>query len=277
LKRFALLIVILAIPFLLAGCFRPAGDTIEPTQEIEPSAAALVATAATSEVLTTPTLPPITILASSTRPPATETPAEATATRAPQTIVPPPSATPQFITPGSPLGPVQLTTSVPAPLDDTDSAAQGDMVSGETTPTRASTAAPGDECIYVVESGDSLYSIAVDHDTTIEALLEANPDLEGDPPILYPDDELRLPDCGDGVTRAAPTATVTAPTATRAATRVTGTPGAGEVYTVEAGDTVFNIAQRYGLTVAEIVAANPGLNPDRISIGQRIIIPPDED
>ncbi|WP_343417472.1 LysM domain-containing protein [Candidatus Flexifilum breve] len=30
------------------------------------------------------------------------------------------------------------------------------------------------------------------------------------------------------------------------------------------------------MTIADIVDANPGLDPDRLSIGQRIIIPPSD-
>lgn len=284
-KRFLLLLALWALPVLVAGCFRSAGDTVEPTQDADTSAAALVVTLAptgdapTSAVPLTPGLPPITVLPSATRVPPTEQPAEASATRSPQTIVPPPSATPQFITPGSPLGPVPFVTSEPQ--------AQPVNVSGESTAEAGGISAGGveadpeatrnaDPCIYVVQSGDSLYGIAVEYDTTIDDLLAVNPTLEGDPPIIYPDDELNLPDCGDGTTRVAPTRQPTsAPTRAGSAT---GTPsGAGEVYTVQSGDTLFNIAGRYGITIADIVAANPGMDPDRLSIGQRIIIPPDED
>jgi LysM repeat protein len=47
------------------------------------------------------------------------------------------------------------------------------------------------------------------------------------------------------------------------------------VYVVKAGDTLFTIAQRYGITVADIVAANELLDPDRLSLGQELFIPQD--
>jgi LysM repeat protein len=45
------------------------------------------------------------------------------------------------------------------------------------------------------------------------------------------------------------------------------------VYTVQEGDTLSAIAQRYGVSVNEIVAANDLPNPDVLSIGQAIVIP----
>lgn len=44
-------------------------------------------------------------------------------------------------------------------------------------------------------------------------------------------------------------------------------------YTVQTGDTLFLIAQRYGTTVESIVRANNLANPDVINIGQVLIIP----
>ena len=271
-KRLIQLVVLLAIPLLSAGCFRSAGDTIEPTQDAASNSVVLESTTTTpsSGLPGTPTLPPITILAPNTRPAVTdEVPVEAATTRSPQTIVPPPTATPQFITPGSPLGPVPIETSTPRPASEITAEAEsaGDTGDGEGETTRIN----NDPCIYIVESGDSLYSIAIDHDTTIDDLLAANPDLDGDPPVIFPEDELNLPDC-DGTTTRTPR-----PTATAEPTNAPGTATAGEVYTVEPGDTLFNIATRYGVTIADIVDANPGLDPDRLSIGQRIVIPPDEE
>ena len=49
---------------------------------------------------------------------------------------------------------------------------------------------------------------------------------------------------------------------------------AASTYTVRAGDTLAKIAARFGVTVSAILAANPQVtNPDRIYIGQRLVIP----
>lgn len=48
----------------------------------------------------------------------------------------------------------------------------------------------------------------------------------------------------------------------------------GPVYTVVEGDTLFSIARRCGLTVGQILAANPGIpDPNRILVGQRLFLP----
>jgi len=47
----------------------------------------------------------------------------------------------------------------------------------------------------------------------------------------------------------------------------------GLIYTIASGDTLYNLAQRYGVTVDRIMAANPGINPNNLQIGQQICIP----
>jgi len=44
-------------------------------------------------------------------------------------------------------------------------------------------------------------------------------------------------------------------------------------YTVQPGDTLWLIARRYGTTVAELQRLNPGINPSRLQVGQRLTIP----
>jgi LysM repeat protein len=42
---------------------------------------------------------------------------------------------------------------------------------------------------------------------------------------------------------------------------------------MQAGDTLSDVAASFGVSVAELLAANPGLNPDSIAIGTVIRIP----
>ena len=47
-----------------------------------------------------------------------------------------------------------------------------------------------------------------------------------------------------------------------------------QVYVVKAGDNLGKIAKKFGLTLDEILAANPSIkNPNKISLGQEIVIP----
>ena len=47
----------------------------------------------------------------------------------------------------------------------------------------------------------------------------------------------------------------------------------GPVYIVQSGDTLSSIAARFNVTLEELVAANPSLDPNLLSEGQEIIIP----
>lgn len=50
----------------------------------------------------------------------------------------------------------------------------------------------------------------------------------------------------------------------------------GRLYNVKASNTLFGIAQRFGATVQQILAANPQITvPDIIYVGQLICIPSD--
>lgn len=47
----------------------------------------------------------------------------------------------------------------------------------------------------------------------------------------------------------------------------------GTMHTVQKGDTYYSIARRYGISPSALEAANPGVNPNRLSIGQRLRVP----
>jgi len=58
---------------------------------------------------------------------------------------------------------------------------------------------------------------------------------------------------------------------------VEGEPGAvgpgGETYTVQAGDTLFDIALHFEVSVEELMEANEITDPTSLSVGQRLVIP----
>lgn len=65
-----------------------------------------------------------------------------------------------------------------------------------------------------------------------------------------------------------------APVAAKPVPVVSATPApATTTHVVARGDSLSGISKRYNVKMASIVAANPGLKPDRIRIGQKIAIP----
>jgi len=111
---------------------------------------------------------------------------------------------------------------------------------------------------YVVQQGDSFYTIAKAHGITQKAIEAANPGV--DPKKLKPKQEINLP---------APV-----PAAAHAATTTTPAPDAGGVttYTVKSGDNLSSIAKRFSTTPKAIKALN-NLATDQIKVNQKLKIP----
>src|SRR4030042_1232811 len=63
------------------------------------------------------------------------------------------------------------------------------------------------------------------------------------------------------------------PTPSGATAAPTPPAGADTTYEVQAGDTLFSIARRFGTTVEAIVAANGLADPSQIEVGQVLLIP----
>lgn len=109
---------------------------------------------------------------------------------------------------------------------------------------------------YTVRSGDNLTRIANNFDTTISAIKMAN-DLKNDQ--IFIGQTLQIPRSWMG---GASLPALSSPS--------------NEIrkleYTVERGETLSHLAQRFSVTVADIKAAN-NLNSDLIRVGDRLIIP----
>lgn len=254
----------------LAGCFRPAGDAAPPATAVEAIETTPLATVPplAPAVGETPSLPPVTIISPSTR--TIGQPADALTQTA--TLLAPAAnsggSTPAFITPGVPLGPVTLVVPTPTAFGASNSGSPTSTPSGLVTPTALGV---NSECTYVVQAGDNLFRIAVNNDVALEELRAANPDLVGDAPVLQPGQVLQLPNCTASGAAATQAIAATPPVGSVATTAPSGS---GTTYTVQAGDSLFTIAQQFDVTVDEIVAANSLSNPNNLSIGQQLIIPP---
>lgn len=117
---------------------------------------------------------------------------------------------------------------------------------------------------YTVRRGDSLSQIARRHGVDAATLMDLNN--ISNPDLIRVDQVLLLP---HGARTQADTA---APARPAAPTRPT--PAAGDrTYVVQTGDVLSRIANRHGVTQADLMAANNITNPNRIMVGQTLIIP----
>lgn len=94
---------------------------------------------------------------------------------------------------------------------------------------------------YTVKPGDTLTEIASAHGVSLGALLAANGQIDN-PDLIRPGEQLAIP--GGGQVRGS--------------------------YTVERGDTLSGIAERFGTDVATLARSNGISNPDLIYPGQRL-------
>lgn len=192
-----------------------------------------------------------------------------------------------------------------------------------------STCLPG-STPYTIKAGDTFFNLANRFNTTVDAIVKANPGVDPNrlfigqvicipsptptPPPTHPCPTLRLGSRGayvvdlqqrllsfgfnpgpiDGIfgnqTQAAvisfqksrnlvPDGIVGVKTWTALGVNCgtvpppTTCPSGTFSYTVKAGDTFYNLASRYNTTVDAIMKANPGVDPNRLQIGQTICIP----
>lgn len=118
--------------------------------------------------------------------------------------------------------------------------------------------------IYVVQSGDTLLSIALEYGTTVDALLQANGLDERQ--MIYPGQELVI-------VTPAPTAEVPSASLRAGPPTPTAEPTRFLTHIVKAGENLTSIATDYGTTVEAIVAANDIEDPRSLRTGQELIIP----
>jgi LysM repeat protein len=121
------------------------------------------------------------------------------------------------------------------------------------TATPTSTPAPGQTVIYVVRTGDTLYSIARRFGVTVTAIAQLNG--IANTRYIQVGQRLIIPR-GPNVT---PVPATPQPNPT--------------VYVVRPGDTLYSIARRYGTTVEAIALTNKIANPSLIYVGQKLTIP----
>ncbi|SCG84438.1 Lysozyme [Proteiniborus sp. DW1] len=96
--------------------------------------------------------------------------------------------------------------------------------------------------VYIVEYGDTLYSIARKFNTTVPIILHFNPNIN--PNIIYPGQAIFIAE----------------------------SPPEAIIYTVKQGDTLYSIARRYGTSVENLIKFNYLATPELIYVGQQLVV-----
>lgn len=152
------------------------------------------------------------------------------------------------------------TQTAAAPMTQTAQAIFGPTLTPTLDPNVILTPGPtfisGSDCIHEVVATDrNLFRISLRYGVSVDAIARASGITN--PNLIYLGQQLTIPGCGGGGVPSTPT-----------------TPGGGgTVYTVQQGDTLFQISLRYGVLVNSIAAANGISNINMIYIGQQLVIP----
>ena len=99
--------------------------------------------------------------------------------------------------------------------------------------------------IHTIQKGQSLYSISNMYGTTVDAIIKLNP---GSDQVIVEGKQLKVPR-PDTVTEQ------------------------GTFHTIQQGETLYGLSQKYKVTVKSILDANPGLNEKNFRFGQVVNIP----
>lgn len=103
--------------------------------------------------------------------------------------------------------------------------------------------------LHTIEKGQSLYSIASMYGVTVQEIVQLNP---GSDQKIVTGRTLRIPRKGSQAA------------------------GEESFHTIAAGETLYRLTVKYGVTAQQICAANPGLSAQNFRIGQVIRIPASE-
>lgn len=125
---------------------------------------------------------------------------------------------------------------------------------------------------YIVQPGDTLFSIATKFSTSVAAIQQQNNITN--PNTLAVGQRLVIP-VAVAQNAVTPTPTARGPTpAASPGSAPTSAPSASssETYIVQPGDTLASVAARFGVSVAELQRINNLSNPNALAVGQRLMI-----
>ena len=151
--------------------------------------------------------------------------------------------------------------SIKVPGSGTNASASSNSSSASTSTTSAAPAAGGS---YTVQAGDSYWRIANKYGISISELQRLNGTSDYN---LYPGQSLKVPGSGSSSSASASSNGTSTSTSTTSAA-----PAAGGSYTVQAGDSYWRIANKYGISISELQRLN-GTSNYFLYPGQSIKVP----
>lgn len=131
--------------------------------------------------------------------------------------------------------------------------------------------------IHVVRKGDTLYEIAKRYGVDLDVLIAANPQIK-DPDVLQVGDKIRIPTKGVSPAPSKPQMPkeMEKPAPKPSPKEEKHKEGSPHFikYLVKAGETLWHIAQRFGVALEELLAANPHIvDVDVLHVGDIIYVP----
>lgn len=126
---------------------------------------------------------------------------------------------------------------------------------------------------HTVQPGDSLWRIALDNNLTLDDLLGANPQIDN-PRVIRPGESINLP--RDSFERSSSNSNpyTNLPNSSPGLHHDHPHPPAANSYRVQPGDSLHQIAKRHGVSLRQLMQANPQItNPSLIRPGQSVLIP----
>ena len=140
---------------------------------------------------------------------------------------------------------------------------------GTSTSTSTTSAAPAAGGSYTVQAGDSYWRIANKYGISISELQRLNGTSNY---FLYPGQSIKVPGSGSANATPAPAATTASTTSAPAETPAPAPSTGGGNYTVQAGDSYWRIANKYGISISELQRLN-GTSNYFLYPGQSIKVP----
>ena len=115
---------------------------------------------------------------------------------------------------------------------------------------------------HTVKSGDTFSSISKKYGVSVNSLIKANPKVK--PSNMKLDHKLIIPRSSSKTIASAPKKASISSNSSQTISTSSGS------YKVTKGDTFYKIARNHGMSLAALSAANPGLNPNKLQIGQTV-------